>query len=330
MGNEMIKFDPAEQLKKETAITERDFYEVYDSRHGRRKVPSARVYNIWAKEAGIKTRIVNAGNDVEKAWAHLKGWIGEEANPVLQREARVTIFWMTEFQDLVWNAIAERKDKSGRVVKKGKPYTVGPDGYPVLKEPADQLAVIQQLSRIKRFGERIAVTKAEAIVEKKLLGVEYRDPEEIKHEKQEVQAVSDAGEHIGANGNGDTKELSGSNGDGHGGKASSDGGTQEPSTNQPAGATDSSHPGTARRSLTKVVQINGKRVRTAGIEGEQLDTIWKAAEQYGHEKVAGLLKSFGVVKSTYLTKEEGRQVLDRLNALSAAAVPGAIPALSSV
>ena len=55
-GTEVAKFDPVEQLKKETAITARDFYAVYDRRCGRKLIPSARVYNNWAKEAGIKTR----------------------------------------------------------------------------------------------------------------------------------------------------------------------------------------------------------------------------------------------------------------------------------
>jgi hypothetical protein len=62
-----------------------------------------------------------------------------------------------------------------------------------------------------------------------------------------------------------------------------------------------------------VVQINGKRLRTAGIESEQLTTLWEAAERHGREKVAELLKTFGVEKSTYLTRDEADQVLKRLN-----------------
>jgi hypothetical protein len=62
-----------------------------------------------------------------------------------------------------------------------------------------------------------------------------------------------------------------------------------------------------------VVQVNGKRVRTAGIEAEQLTALWDSVERYGKEKVAEALKAFGVEKSVYLFKEEAQQVLTGLN-----------------
>ncbi|MFZ5861737.1 MAG: hypothetical protein ACOYXR_02635 [Nitrospirota bacterium] len=293
-GNGVVTLDPAEQLRKEIEISDRDFYAVYDRRHGKRLIPSARVYNNWAKEAGIKTRIIEAGCDADKAWAHVKGWIGVEANPVLQREARVTIVWKTECEDLVWNAIAPKTDHRGQVVKAGKPYTIGPDGYPVLTEPSDQLAIIQQLSRLKRFGERTAVTKAEAIVEKKLLGVEYREPEEITHEQQETEAVAAA--------NGETvQEASGSVA-----------GLRPPAGNGAAAPSDDPpHP--RSRVLNTVVEINGKRLRTAGIQADQLEAIWAMAQRLGKGPVAEVLKAFGAEKSVHLSREEAGQVLAKLN-----------------
>ncbi|NKE72878.1 hypothetical protein [Candidatus Manganitrophus noduliformans] len=330
MGSEVVQINPSELLKQETEITDRDFYEVYDPRIRRKKkVPSARVYNNWAKEAGIKTKILDAGCDSEKAWAHVKGWLGEEANPLLQREARVTILWKIEFESLVWDAIADREKK--------KPYTVGPDGYPVLTNPADQLALIRQLSRIKRFGERTAVTKAEAIVEKKLLGVEYREPEEIRHEKREVQAVSETQDgtlHVKEEGieretgegfeppSGVDRPKSGA---GEAGAEDSKGKTESdlPKIPVPLPAGSAPLPSPFKRSLTRVVQVNGKRLRTAGIEAAQLAQIWKAAEEHGNEKIAPLLKEFGAEKSTHLTKEEGDQVLGRLARLPAAERNGA-------
>jgi hypothetical protein len=62
-----------------------------------------------------------------------------------------------------------------------------------------------------------------------------------------------------------------------------------------------------------VVQVNGKRVRTAGIEADQLAAIWEAVGRAGKEKVAQVLKAFGVEKSIYLFKDEAQQVLARLN-----------------
>ncbi len=78
-----------------------------------------------------------------------------------------------------------------------------------------------------------------------------------------------------------------------------------------------------KRPLTKVVQIDGRRLRTAGIEAEQLAKIWKAAEVFGGEKVAPLLKEFGVEKSTHLTREEADRFLGRLDRLPAAETNGA-------
>jgi hypothetical protein len=72
-------------------------------------------------------------------------------------------------------------------------------------------------------------------------------------------------------------------------------------------------PPQSKRALTKVVRVNGKRVRTAGIEAEQLIAIWEAAGRYGKEKVAQAMKAFGVEKSVYLLKDEAQQVLARLD-----------------
>lgn len=293
-GTALAAVDSSELLKKETEITTSDFYAVYDRRHGKRLIPSARVYNNWAKEAGIKTHIIASGCDSEQAWAHVKGWIGPEANPLLQREAKVTIVWKVECEDLIWNAIAPKTDRDGQIVKAGKSYTIGPDGFPVLTDPADQLAIIQQLSRIKRFGERTAVTKAEAIVEKKLLGVEYREPEEITHEQREAQAVADA--------NGETTTDS------------------QAATGRPLASGNASAPDHQRdpvtRALTTVVRVGGKRVRTAGIEAAQLETIWNWAERLGKDRVAAVLKTFGIEKSVELRKDEADEVLKRLKDMS--------------
>lgn len=83
-----------------------------------------------------------------------------------------------------------------------------------------------------------------------------------------------------------------------------------------------SPPAPLKRSLTKVVKMNGKAIRTAGIESEQLARIWKAAEEHGNEKIASLLKTYGVKKSIYLTKEEGEEVIGRLTTLTVAETNG--------
>lgn len=90
----------------------------------------------------------------------------------------------------------------------------------------------------------------------------------------------------------------------------------ETSPSSPSSTADTPAPPPAKRSLTRVVQINGKRIRTAGIEAEQLQTLWKIAGEDGIEPVAGLLKEYGVEKSTYLTKEEASRMLERLQGTS--------------
>jgi len=86
----------------------------------------------------------------------------------------------------------------------------------------------------------------------------------------------------------------------------------------------------SKRSLTKVIQINGKRVRTAGIEAEQLESLWRIAGAHGKEKVGELIKIYGVEKSTYLTKEEGEEVLGKLNGMSPVSEPGEDQVMPSV
>jgi hypothetical protein len=92
------------------------------------------------------------------------------------------------------------------------------------------------------------------------------------------------------------------------GPANVDNGAGTPLTSTPPASVPPS-----KRALTKVVQINGKRLRTAGIDAEQLIAIWEAVGRYGKEKVAQALKTFGVEKSVYLYKDEAQQVLASLN-----------------
>jgi hypothetical protein len=92
------------------------------------------------------------------------------------------------------------------------------------------------------------------------------------------------------------------------GPAGVDNGAESSQTSTPPASVPQS-----KRALTKVVRVNGKRVRTAGIEADQLAAIWDAVGRSGKEKVAQALKAFGVEKSVYLFKDEAQQVLARLN-----------------
>lgn len=96
------------------------------------------------------------------------------------------------------------------------------------------------------------------------------------------------------------------------------------SNGQPSNGTASGN-GSSEKSLsesilqrrpTKIVKIDGKTYRTAGIEGDQLAAIWKAAEGDGSATVLEMLKSYGLGKSVnlaiYLTQEEAQQLLAKV------------------
>jgi hypothetical protein len=85
-----------------------------------------------------------------------------------------------------------------------------------------------------------------------------------------------------------------------------------PSNSTPTPSPNTTTPPTGR-SLTQVVRINGGRVRTAGIEADQLEALQEAAVRFGKEKVITLIQSYGVDKSTYLTREEAAGILTLLD-----------------
>lgn len=170
-----------------TEIKKEDFYRV-----GGKEIPSAKVWNKWAQDAGIKTEYIRdaegkpcAGADENKAWAFVRGTRGGQT-----REACVTIVFKDELEKLVFDAIQDRTDRyTGKVYRKGKPYEII-DNKPCLTQPADQIEVLREFNRIKAFGVRMATTKAEAILERKLLGADWREPEEINHETGEIEMVA--------------------------------------------------------------------------------------------------------------------------------------------
>ena len=166
-----------QKLAEAREITEADFY----SAGGKKEVPSAKVYQLWANESGIKAEIVESGENEDKAWATINGWIGSKENPIAQKQAQVVINFKIELEALVLDAISGNHPAKHEMV----------DGKPVLSEKGEQLKVYKQWVRIKRFAVRTAITKAEAIAHRKLLGVEFRNQAEIDHEISEVASITD-------------------------------------------------------------------------------------------------------------------------------------------
>jgi hypothetical protein len=193
-----------------------DFYYVGWSRAKRKAMyePSARVLQSWAlleedpvthqPKEPINCKVLEASMDREKAWAHVRAWIGPEEKPRAVMEGRVTILFVAELELLLTKAVAkglttEVVDEVTGEVREGPrrvpEYRVVVNeitGEPriVLANPADQLRILDEWVQIKRFGDRIAETKAMARCQRKLLGVEWRAPEEIDHEAGEADGVA--------------------------------------------------------------------------------------------------------------------------------------------
>jgi hypothetical protein len=196
-------FNATAALAQSRAITDQDFYEIerYDrASNGYIKVkkPNARALQFEANNSGmggIATEIVESGIDEVHAWARVKGW--PVNTPTFVKEDQVTIVWDLEVQQLLFDRI----DKGCQLHKAGCPLLLDANnqpilgektGLPILKDSREQMAIIKQVLRTKRFGDRTCITKAEARLHEKFLNIEWRDSEEIEHEASEIAIVADA------------------------------------------------------------------------------------------------------------------------------------------
>lgn len=176
------------EYKQLTVPQETDFYNIYDSRtRGYRREPSARVLRSWANRERINTKIVNIIHDPEFVQVTAKGWIGDESKPVRQTDAVVTI----NYRDYAIQQVFDTLRKSEKVGKGVPEIIEGKDGMPEYKDPKMKLEWYSYINRKKIFGDREAYTKAESILFKKLLGLEWRDKEEIEAEAEDVKIVQD-------------------------------------------------------------------------------------------------------------------------------------------
>jgi len=196
-------FDADAQLAAVRAITEDDFYEVerYDKKQGRTvkvKKPNARALQYEANKsglAGISTKIVDAGVNQDQGWARVQGW--PVNNPAFVKEEQVTITFSVELAQLLFDRIQKgcQYHTSGcPIVKdeKKQPIIDTKTGLPILEDGREQLQLISQIVRIKKFADRTCITKCEARLHEKFLNMEWREPEEVEHEAAEAAVVADA------------------------------------------------------------------------------------------------------------------------------------------
>jgi hypothetical protein len=143
---------------------------------GKRNEPTA---SGSGNEQTIATKILDAGVNEEQAWAHVAGWNGPENHPRRWVEDRISVVFQFELDSLRVKA-----------AKGGRPYeiTLDPDWTPRIRllEPRDEEDVLVKLTELKRVAPEAVVEAATARVLRRLVGIEWRDPEEIALELAEA------------------------------------------------------------------------------------------------------------------------------------------------
>jgi hypothetical protein len=131
-------------------------------------------------EETISTELLDAGVNEEQAWARVAGWIGPEERPRRRIEDWITIVFQFELERLRLEA-----------AKNGRPYEIvlDADWIPRIRllNPWDEEGVLAKLNEQKRVALDTVVKKATSRVVRKLLGIEWRDPEEIALELADAE-----------------------------------------------------------------------------------------------------------------------------------------------
>ena len=201
--------DLEQQMRdKMLSVTRADFFKVGGKKNDQGKwedilEPSARVVQKWANDNHghpICSRIVEARSDRDGVFVKVRGWIGEQDHPLVEKEEVVDVVFAHEVEFLLTEAVA-KGIKTGNWVNNQPeivkpPFNVEYDEATgvsriVLTNPNHQIHILAEIARLKRFALRGAVTKAEKRIYKKLLGAEWRDEEEIEIEKDEVRLVAE-------------------------------------------------------------------------------------------------------------------------------------------
>jgi len=182
-----------EQMEKELSeITSANFYEVPARGGGKRMEPDSKALQYYANKAGgIATKVLESSVNMTQATAKVQAWLRKD--PSMVKEDVVTIVFDMEFQSYVWDRVAKgcKRHQNGCPLVKKDGKAVIQDGIPVLEDIVDIMELKQLMNRKMRFAERECITKAEGRLHKKLLSMEFRDPEEIDGEARDVALLSD-------------------------------------------------------------------------------------------------------------------------------------------
>ena len=171
--------DFPDEFKKYATPTEDDFYLVTGRGGKKKKEPSARILQSWANRSRISTEIRKVDINKDYAQAIVHGWVGPKAEPIMETEEVVTIYF--EHYEQEW--MVRELDK-----KTEFDYSVGKI---IFKDQKSAEILFKYINRKKMYGDREAVTKAQSRIYRKLLGAEWREDAEQEAEAEEVATVQE-------------------------------------------------------------------------------------------------------------------------------------------
>jgi len=177
-------------------VVSNGYYKVAD-----KNIESAALINAMAIEANIKVKVQTWKNDSE-AGCKATCWIGDENNPIAKQQRTVRHLYKDKYEEklleFIKNNCLDRKDRNGYVYKKASVnietdiefQEINGIPYPRIINPAVHLNFLLEWNRFKAFSDRDAETKAISRAQRALLGVEFRDKEEIESEKEEIEGIA--------------------------------------------------------------------------------------------------------------------------------------------
>lgn len=169
------------------------------------RAPTARIVREWAKEEGISFKILDFGKDTQQAWAQVRAWKGDEANPTASADGGVVHVFSHFLVEATFDAIANGvkipgapyKDNWGKTRFGMKDYFLTEKDWiideethwPKITNVTVQFQLLRNYLAKLKVAERDAITKAERNAEIKLLTklgrIQPEEPEEVIPEQQE-------------------------------------------------------------------------------------------------------------------------------------------------
>ena len=181
-GQEVSLADTQRQIG---SVTQKDFYDI----GGGEKRPGAKVARLLADRNGISTEILEYGKDNEKAWAKVRASNGKRS-----MEKAVVQLYVHIKQKMVLDAMSNGMYVQG-MGKVNPEVEMGPDGFPFMKNPRQQLQLMKNFLAKISILERDTAGKAERNAILALLGKgddstdEHEDVEEDEGETPTQEAA---------------------------------------------------------------------------------------------------------------------------------------------